>query len=337
MTTETRPPTRIGVVKPCCIGDCVMALPTLDSISAAFEAAELQLFVGQHSRAVLEGHSSRWTIRTIDDQISAPQATRLALMARTERLDLVVLLERSRLLRTAFGALARTRVASVAIVQPEIRHESIAYLDVLRGLGIEPSVTNPNLTPAPVATEAARRLLARWPHPVILHPGGAENPGSTMPDKRWPTSRFAALARAIEADGTDVVFTGGSGDRTLVEQVMADAGLPFDRCFAGQIDLSTAVAMAAQARLFVGGDTGMCHVAAAVGAPVVAIFGPTNPRRYRPIGDHVTVVAPDASWCQPDADLRRSDIGPRPSTDEVTLVEVLAACRSALKTSVSAR
>ncbi len=330
MTGESRSPARIGVVKPCCIGDCVMALPTVDSIAASFPSAELHLYVGAHSRPVFEGRSDRWELRTIADRITAASAAQLALVARAARLDLLVVLERSRLLRTALELLAGAPVAPVAVVQPEVRHESVAYLDVLRGLAIVPAVSRPEIAPTPAEVGTARRMLARWPRPVILHPGGAENPGATMPDKRWPAGRYGALAREIEADGYDVILTGGPGDIGLVEEIIV-ARLPADRSLAGAVDLRVAAAIASQSLLFVGGDTGMSHIAAAIGAPVVAIFGPTNPRRYRPLGDRVIVVAPPESWHLPDVDLRREQPALLPTTAEVSLADVVAACREVLE------
>lgn len=329
MTRRPDAPTRIGVVKPCCIGDCVMALPTIESLSAAFSAADLRVYVGPHSRPVFE-HGDRWDVQSIPDRITPAAAARLAVAARKDRLDLIVVLERSRMLRAALETLAGGRVASVDIVRPEVRHESVAYLDVLRGLAIEPTVTTPVLAPSEEDIRAARQILARWPRPVLLHPGGAENPGATMPDKRWPADRYAALARSLEENGHTVVFSGGPTDQEVVGRILAAADLPPDRSLAGRIDLALAPAVVAQAALFVGGDTGMSHIAAATGTPVVAIFGPTNPRRYRPMGEHVTVLAPEASWHLPDVDLRRADVASLPTTSSVPLDDVVAACRTAL-------
>lgn len=330
-------PRRIGVVKPCCIGDCVMALPTLDSLAIACPSADLRVFVGPHSRPVFEGRRARWEIADIPDSITLQSAIRLASSVRSARFDLVVLLERSRLLRAAFQAIAGTLVAAVDVVAPETRHESVAYLDVLRGLGIQPEATHPVLHPSAADAEAASRALSRWPQPVILHPGGAENPGATMPDKRWPAGRYAELARTIEADGFDVLFTGSASERSLVQRVIAEAGLPPERSLAGQTNLSMAMAIVSRARLFVSGDTGMSHIAAASGTPVVAIFGPTNPRRYRPLGDRVAILAPEASWELPDADLRRSPRGSLPATDTVSVADAVAACRAALSIGVVAQ
>lgn len=329
MTQGAASPARIGVVKPCCIGDCVMALPTLDSLAAAFPNADLQVFVGPHSQPIFEGREP-WTVRSIGDRITAKAAGRQALSIRAEDFDLVVLLERSRILTSAFVALAGCPVAAVTRVMPEVRHESVAYLDALRGLAIEPLVTQPVLRPSRQEAEIADQLCSCWPRTVLFHPGGAENPGATMPDKRWPASHYVALARLIESHGYTVIFSGGASDRELVSRIVQDAGLPSDRSLAGQVSLGGAIAVAARSSLYVGGDTGMSHIAAAAGTPVVAIFGPTNPRRYRPIGDRVTVVAPAASWTLPDVDLRRASSATVPCTSDVTVDQVSAACLAIL-------
>jgi ADP-heptose:LPS heptosyltransferase len=166
---------------------------------------------------------------------------------------------------------------------------------------------------------------------ALLHPGGAENPGSTMHGKRWPPDRFVSLARELTRRDMTVFLSGAAGDRELVLGIARDAALPESRALAGRADLPTTTAILERAALYVGPDTGISHLAAAVGAPTVAIFGPTNPRRYRPLGAAVSVVAPPASWDLPDVDLRRS----RPSaaavaTERVAVDEVIAACEAVL-------
>lgn len=334
MSSRADRPLRIGVVKPCCIGDTVMALPAIDSLAAEFPDAELRLFVGAHSRPVVEGRGDRWMTETIDDTISVSGALSLAWTARARRLDLVVVLERSRILRTAIALRVGARVAAVTVVEPEIRHESVAYLDVLRGVGIAPAVTRPTWTPTPEEAGAARAILDDYERPVLIHPGGAENPGVAMPDKRWPADRYVELVRALESDGYSVVFSGGARDEPIVDHIIVESGVPARRSLAGTIDLRTAAAVAAEAQLFVGGDTGMAHIAAATGTPVISIFGPTNPRRYRPLGDSVTVLAPPDSWNVPDTDLRRDVGDSRPRTDDVAVADVVAACRQALQAPV---
>lgn len=325
-------PGSIAVVKPCCIGDCVMALPTLDSLETAFPDAERSVLVGRHSRAIFEMRDSSWSLTAIPDQISPRMALKTASAVRSAGADLVILLERSRMLRWAFSLHFGDRAHSVASLNPEFRHESAAYLDVVRALGITPAICRPHLTPSDADMARGREVLKSYSRPVVLHPGGAENPGVTMPDKRWPAERYIALARLLTDDGYDVLFSGGPDDRALNAHVAAAADLPAERSLAGQLGLMEAAAVASQSGLFVSGDTGMSHIAAATGAPVIAIFGPTNPRRYRPIGHAVTVLAPDASWELPDVDLRHARLSDLPQTDAIPVDAVYSAALRMLTT-----
>ena len=95
-----------------------------------------------------------------------------------------------------------------------------------------------------------------------------------------------------------IVLTGTPGERAQVDSVKA--GLPPDRVvdLSGDIDLLTAAAVMAELDLFVTGDTGPMHLANAVGTPVVAVFGPSDPRRYAPRGPRDTVVRIDLP-CSP--------------------------------------
>src|SRR5690606_6725001 len=100
---------------------------------------------------------------------------------------------------------------------------------------------------------------------------------------------------------------------------------------AGQLDLIGTAAVIEAAGLYLGTDTGVSHIAAAVGTPGVVIFGPTNPERYAPRGENVTVLAPERSRAIPDVDLRKARASEsRPSTSEITLDAVIAAIDNVL-------
>jgi len=119
------------------------------------------------------------------------------------------------------------------------------------------------------------------------------------PSKQWHPDRFGdAVRRIAERRGATVVLTGNASDRPLVDAVAARlAGTPFvDLC--GRADLTTLAAVLARLELLVTGDTGPMHLAAAVGTPVVALFGPSDPRRYGPTGPSHQVLRIDLP-CSP--------------------------------------
>lgn len=125
-------------------------------------------------------------------------------------------------------------------------------------------------------------------------------PGATYgPTKRWPEAYFATVARAIAArHGWVPVFVGSAAAREVAaaERLAARCG---GVALAGRTDLPTLVAVLARARLFVGNDSGPMHVAAAVGAPTVGIFGSTSPAWTAPRGDRALAVGPAPVDCSP--------------------------------------
>jgi lipopolysaccharide heptosyltransferase I len=139
-----------------------------------------------------------------------------------------------------------------------------------------------------VAADVAARSSGRY---ALL------NPGAAWPNKRWPPSRFAALARVLrDRYGLRAIVLWGPGERPVAETVAAES--------AGAAEVSAAtsvadlVALARSASLLVSGDTGPMHIAAAVGTPIVGIFGPTRPARNGPWrADDVTVSRYESCEC----------------------------------------
>jgi heptosyltransferase-1 len=117
-------------------------------------------------------------------------------------------------------------------------------------------------------------------------------PGARWASKRWPAERFSALADwLLERHGMTSVVMGGPGDQMLAEQICEHA-----RCrlidLVGRTTLKEAGEVFRRCRVTVGNDTGPLYISAAMGAPTVAVFGPTDPRRLGPYGDgHAKVTA----------------------------------------------
>jgi len=124
---------------------------------------------------------------------------------------------------------------------------------------------------------AAKATLAE----LKLEAGGyvAILPGSGSPTKNWPVAKYLDLARRL-AGQIGVLFIVGPAEADI-EPVLRSSGLPI----IADIDLGEVAALCRMARVFVGNDSGVSHLAAATGAPGVVIFGPTDPARWRPIGD----------------------------------------------------
>ncbi|KAA9376900.1 glycosyltransferase family 9 protein [Microbispora cellulosiformans] len=111
---------------------------------------------------------------------------------------------------------------------------------------------------------------------VVIHPGAA------FPARQWPPDRFAQVAAELVREGHRVVVTGGVTEIALARHVAALAGLPEESVLAGRTNLPELAALTAHASLVVCGDTGMAHLATAVGTPSVILYGPIPPALWGP-------------------------------------------------------
>ncbi len=153
------------------------------------------------------------------------------------------------------------------------------------------------LVPDAANREAAARALdpaGRGPI-AILCPGAEYGPA-----KRWPAEHFAALARRFAADGMRVWLVGSPKDRADAEAVVAAAGAaaPALVDLAGQTDLGTAVDLLSLATVVVSNDSGLMHAAAAVGVPLVALFGSSSPAYTPPLSPRARIAKIDIA-CSP--------------------------------------
>jgi heptosyltransferase I len=202
---------------------------------------------------------------------------------------------------------------------------------VAAAFGRQPSESaRPLLTiPDSAAASAAARLRLAAGRPLVgVHVSG----GRAI--KQWEPARFADVAaRIADARGAALVATGGPGDRELVDRFCAALGprVVIDAC--GDEDLLASAALVARLDLLVTGDTGPMHLASAVGTPVVAVFGPSDPGRYATAGPLDRVVRVDLP-CSPCNRIRQPPqrcVGHTPDClVHVTTDQVFAAAVSVL-------
>ena len=120
------------------------------------------------------------------------------------------------------------------------------------------------------------KLRPQWRAATLVHPGAASA------SRRWPETSWAVVARACEARGARVFFTGSSAERALAARVAELAALPPERNLAGKTSLPELAALVTHARLLMSGDTGIAHLASACGTASVTLFGPTPPTLWGP-------------------------------------------------------
>jgi lipopolysaccharide heptosyltransferase II len=156
-------------------------------------------------------------------------------------------------------------------------------LAALAPLGVAAPDRLPRLRLTPEDDAKAEHLVRQLGIPAD-RPWAVIQPGARYWFKAWPAERFAELAdRLTDRLGCQVLVGGSPSEASLVESVVNGA-----RCrllsLAGRCDVRTLAAVLKRSALFVGNDTGAMHIAAAVRAPVVALFGPSNPREWGPRG-----------------------------------------------------
>ncbi|MBL8130990.1 MAG: WecB/TagA/CpsF family glycosyltransferase [Anaerolineae bacterium] len=317
MSGEAR---RILVVQLADIGDLVLSTPALAALRAAHPTDHLALLTTRHAAPILEGAGLVDELLLFDkhafDRLSAlarprnlAAAVRLTARLRRRRYDAIVFLHH---FSTRFGALKFAALAWSAASPRRLglengrgfflteripdegfgaKHQAQYWLDLMGLLGADPAPR-----PARIGVPDAAHLLPRSARPrIALHAGS----GGYSPARRWDPVRFAEVAdRLIEQRDAEIVLVGGKGDDSAaVRAAMRHA--PLD--LTGGTTLSELSAVLGGCDLFIGADSGVMHIAAAAGAPVLAIFGPSNAAAWSPWtpGGRSAVVrsAPACSPC----------------------------------------
>jgi heptosyltransferase-1 len=150
------------------------------------------------------------------------------------------------------------------------------------------------------------------------------NPGAGWAAKQWPAERYGEVARELAKAGLAPLVNFGPGEKELARAVesASDGTARLISCTIAEL-----IGLTRRARLFIGGDTGPLHLAAALGVPVVAIFGPTDPARNGPYGTRSTVLR------NPDSRTSLSHTNqPDPGLLQITTNEVVAAAKRLLET-----
>jgi len=149
------------------------------------------------------------------------------------------------------------------------------------------------------------------------------NPGAGWGAKQWPAERYGEVARRLGEGGLKSLINCGPGEESLVETVVSGSG---GAAAVIKNSLSVLIALTRRARVFIGGDTGPLHLAAALQVPVVAIFGPTDPARNGPYGTRSIVLRSSSSRTSHS---RRAE--PEQGLLAITSADVISAARELLK------
>ena len=287
---------QILLIKPSSLGDIVHAMPTCAAIRRAYPTARLTWLVKREWAGLVEridGVDRVWPVKsTLKGWLSQVPALR------TEGFDLVVDLQG--LFRSAAigwfsgsplfvgfanGREGSPRFYSRCVTVPEAEMHAVdRYLLVAKAVGTaESGVPEFRFRIPPTDYDEVDRLLIR----AGVTPGTswvAMNVSARWPTKRWPAASFAEVADRLQQEGYGVVaMIGGPDERADVAEVKGMMKTPAID-LAGATAVGLLPALLSRASMLITNDSGPMHIAAAVGTPVVALFGPTSAVRTGPYG-----------------------------------------------------
>lgn len=279
------------------IGDAVMTTPVLETLAARYPGRRIDLLADRRSSALFAAAPWLGTIHHRDKRAGLAQQWRQLRELRGQRYALAVDL-RTPVIGRLLNAERRLTKRGRELPDTHAVVEHFAVLEPLVG-ALTPPPCRVHLDTAAIAEAAAltRALpVGRWL---------AVAPGANWPGKRWSPAAFAALVTRVASHFDGLLVLGGPDD-TAAAAALADVALPrLD--LTGRTALPLAAAVLARAAAFVGNDSGLGHLAAALGVPTLTVFGPGRPVRYRPWGPRARIVL------APGADLARLE--PEPVAD----------------------
>jgi heptosyltransferase III len=294
-------PQNILVIKLRYLGDVLLATPTLHALKATYPTARVTALVNRGTDEILIGNPDVNDIMPLERGPILEQ-WRFAISVRRRRFDMVVDLtdgDRAAFLTWISGAAVRIgfnaeqrwtgRCYTTVVSGDPAAHRIERDLTSLKPLNIEVTDRIPRLwlTHEDVtrADEIFSTLGLRSDQSIVI-----VQPGARYWFKAWPTERFAELADQLTDQFGCQVLVGGSQQEQDLAQLVVKQAKSRLISIAGLITIRTLAALLKRTALFVGNDTGVMHIAAAVGTPVVGLFGPSNPREWGPRGGPAEVI-----------------------------------------------
>ena len=319
---------RVLVIKLRHHGDVLLASPVFTVLKSALPTAEIDALVYAETAPMLEGHPAISRLHTIDREwkrsgaIAQGRAEIGLLRALGSRgYDLVVHLTEhprgawlTRLLRPRYAVarelprahwLWRTSFTHYyRLPRATARHTVECNLDALRRLGLQPALDERRLVLVVGAADITRAGALMMQHGLERRGFIQLHPGSRWMFKCWTAEAYAALVDRLVTEGSKIAITGAPDkrERELVDAILGALSTSARRGVAdltGQLSLRELAALTREARLFVGVDSAPMHIAAAMGTPVVALFGPSGEVEWGPWQVVHRIVASTEHPCRP--------------------------------------
>ncbi len=283
---------RILVIRGGAIGDFIMTLPALGALRERWPEAHIEILGYPHIIELARGRHYADATRSIE---ARPMAGFFvpngildpSLMDYFGSFQLVIsyIFDPDEIFA---NNVRRCGVKQYIVASPRPKELPAAqhYCRPLQSLAIYVDNPRPRLFPSDADREAAAKFLARLGRERIA----AIHPGSGSDRKNWPVEKFAALARwLVDELAFQLLVVHGEADEKPVARLL-ELLEPRPATLARGLKLPELAGVLERCALFVGNDSGITHIAAAVGAPTIALFGPASPAVWQPTGDNVSVI-----------------------------------------------
>jgi lipopolysaccharide heptosyltransferase I len=332
-------PKRILIIKPSALGDIVFALPALSALKRSFPGAIISWLVRPEFAPLITGHPYISDIILFDrKQLSKwwcePKSFNAlrSLIRQLKGGEFDLVFDFQGLFRTGYFSwvtgckrrfgMAGARELAHLFYTDKISQDASSihlvdyYLKMVAAAGAKQMEAEFKLPEDAGAAEKIDKILksrgVNAKYAVIV-------PGAAQANKRWPIERFAELAEKIGSRfGMQIVATGSQGEREYIEAIQT-GGKTRVVNLAGKTTVRELISLMKRALLVVSNDTGPGHIAAAIGVPMVMIFGPTNPARVCPYKRPQCVVAIEPTTRGMKAD----SYDPKHNISHITVEQVL--------------
>ncbi len=287
---------KILIIKPSSLGDIIHSLPFLKAIKDTFREAEVEWVISKNLEGILQGHPLISKLIVFDkDSWKNPEnisktikeTIQFIKTLRSEYYDMVIDLQgllRSGLITSLVrspvkAGFKHAREGGWLFYNKKVSvngalHAVDKSLEVAKALGAKTEKAEFPLYVDELAKKKVKRLIPDLHEYIVIVPS------ARWETKKWPSERFGALIPELSVPS---VITGSTADRQTVQQVTASSGgRGIDLC--GKTDLKELTVLIAGAKVLISNDSGPLHIGTALGVPVVALFGPTDPMRTGPYG-----------------------------------------------------
>lgn len=304
----------ILIIKPSSLGDIVLALPALSALHRSFPGAKISWLIRPEFAPLLKNHPHLTEIIPFDRKLLGkawfhPRAftSLLSLIRQLRRSKFDVVIDLQGLFRTAslgwlagckkrFGMANAREFAHIFYTHKVTQDKNCThvvdyYLKIAQTAGASKAQVQFLLPTNPAVVSSVNRLLESYD--IKPDNFAVFVPGSAHKSKCWPACNFASLAEKMVANfGLSIIVVGTNAEKAITEKIVSAASIQVTD-FTGLTSLPELVVLFKTARIVVSNDTGPGHIAAALGVPLVMIFGPSNPVRLFPYGRPETLAAAD--------------------------------------------